>query len=155
MNLVIRYAPQDGWAFRGLFSRSILMAPTFLGINDPITGDRPTPDDNISASTPRASTVPVAKIVCGAVGGAVALAVMLAFIYVIRVKRRVERLRRSTNVLGPELAPTPQPREIASINVIVSQITLVPKAGFDATADGLATNARSKRTPDISYLSAI
>ena len=40
-------------------------------------------------------------IVGGAVGGAVLLAVVLALVHVLRVRRKVERFRRSMNVLGP------------------------------------------------------
>jgi uncharacterized integral membrane protein len=40
-------------------------------------------------------------IVGGAVGAAVALAAVLALVHVLRVRRKVERFRRSMNVLGP------------------------------------------------------
>jgi hypothetical protein len=40
-------------------------------------------------------------IVGGAVGAVVALAAVLALVHVLRVRRKVERFRRSMNVLGP------------------------------------------------------
>jgi hypothetical protein len=40
-------------------------------------------------------------IVVGAVSGVVALAVILALIYVLRVRRRVRNMKKCTDVLGP------------------------------------------------------
>jgi uncharacterized protein (TIGR03382 family) len=45
--------------------------------------------------------VPVLAITCGAVGGIIALAVVLALVYVRRIRRRVKSMKRRTNVLGP------------------------------------------------------
>jgi hypothetical protein len=39
--------------------------------------------------------------ICGAAGGAVALVVIFALIYVLRVRRNVRRFQRSMDVLGP------------------------------------------------------
>ncbi|KAN0131607.1 hypothetical protein V8E53_010449 [Lactarius tabidus] len=68
-------------------------------------------------------------IVGGAVGAVVALAAVLALVHVLRVRRKVERFRRSMNVLGPELMPMPMPTlrspdEVASIGpVAMSQVS--------------------------------
>ena len=47
------------------------------------------------------SSVPVLAITCGAVGGIIVLAVVLALVYVRRIRRRVKSMKRRTNVLGP------------------------------------------------------
>ena len=47
------------------------------------------------------SSVPVLAITCGAVGAIVALAIVLALVYVRRIRRRVKSMKRRTNVLGP------------------------------------------------------
>ena len=52
---------------------------------------------------------PAILIIGGAVGGAVVLVVVLALVYVLQVRRKVERLRRSTNVLGPGAFTHPSP----------------------------------------------
>ncbi|KAI0296376.1 hypothetical protein BC826DRAFT_1004623 [Russula brevipes] len=57
----------------------------------------------VRAPVPR--TVPVAAITCAAVGGAVVLAAVLALIYMMRVRRRVKRMKRCTNILGPGALP--------------------------------------------------
>ncbi|KAF8267555.1 hypothetical protein EI94DRAFT_1801560 [Lactarius quietus] len=89
---------------------------------------------SLIAST--ASVVPPARtvvtphliaIVGGAVGAAVALAVVLALVHVLRVRRKVERFRRSMNVLAPELASMPVLRSsdaVASIDAVaMSQVS--------------------------------
>lgn len=56
----------------------------------------------ITKSPARAVVTPhLIAIVGGTVGAAVALAVVLALVHVLRVRRKVERFRRSMNVLGP------------------------------------------------------
>jgi hypothetical protein len=40
-------------------------------------------------------------ITLAAVGGAIALAVILALVYFLKLRRRVKRMKRSTNILGP------------------------------------------------------
>ena len=95
----------------------------------------------------RPSTVPIVAIVCGPVGGAVVLVLILAFLYGLRVRRRVRYLRRSMDVLGPgaslnsvglprrgcrlvwiELTPLPRLRDRTSANIT---ITLGPQAKID------------------------
>lgn len=58
------------------------------------------PSSTAAASRAPAS-VPVLAITCGAVGGVVALAIILALVYVRRVRQRVKNMKRLTNVLGP------------------------------------------------------
>ena len=58
-------------------------------------------DSNQAPSTTPRSSVPVLAITCGAVGGVIALAVVLALVYVRRIRRRVKSMKRRTNVLGP------------------------------------------------------
>ena len=59
-------------------------------------------NNNTTPSPARAASTPhLVAIVGGAVGAVVVLAVVLALVHVLRVRRKVERLRRSTNVLGP------------------------------------------------------
>jgi uncharacterized protein (TIGR03382 family) len=75
--------------------------------NDSLSGGRPASDSDSSpaptAANGRApsSSVPVLAITCGAVGGIIALAVVLALVYVRRIRRRVKSMKRRTNVLGP------------------------------------------------------
>jgi hypothetical protein len=47
------------------------------------------------------SGVPVALITCAAVGGVIVVATMLALVYFFRIRRRVKRMKRCTNILGP------------------------------------------------------
>ncbi|KAH9973823.1 hypothetical protein BGW80DRAFT_1251950 [Lactifluus volemus] len=54
--------------------------------------------------------------ICGAAGGAVALVVIFALIYVLRVRRNVRRFQRSMDVLGPELTPLSRPSENTSVD---------------------------------------
>ena len=78
---------------------------------DSLSSGRPTSDldpaphthAHAAAATTRApsSSVPVLAITCGAVGGIIALAVVLALVYVRRIRRRVKSMKRRTNVLGP------------------------------------------------------
>ncbi|KAF8496563.1 hypothetical protein F5888DRAFT_1705230 [Russula emetica] len=80
-----------------------------------------------TAATTRApSSVPVFAITCGAVGGIVALAVVLALVYVRRIRRRVKSMKRRTNVLGPELAPM-SPSQLSHLSTIDSP----PNVKFD------------------------
>lgn len=97
-------------------------------------------------------------IVGGAVGAVVALAAVLALVHVLRVRRKVERFRRSMNVLGPELMmPMPMPTlrppdEVASIAPVgMSQVSPITRGSL---ANG--TRPTSVRTMDLkrqSYLS--
>jgi hypothetical protein len=59
------------------------------------------------------ASVPVLAITCGAVGGVIAVAVILALIYVRRIKRRVKSMKRRTNVLGPGARVSPNGRGLA------------------------------------------
>lgn len=59
------------------------------------------PPTAAAAATRAPASVPVLAITCGAVGGVVALAVILALLYVRRIRRRVKSMKRRTNVLGP------------------------------------------------------
>ena len=54
-----------------------------------------------AANTRGPSPVPVLAITCGAVGGIIALAVVLAIVYIRRIKRRVKSMKKRTNILGP------------------------------------------------------
>ena len=59
-------------------------------------------NNNTTPSPARAASTPhLVAIVGGAVGAVVVLAVVLALVHVLRVRRKVERFRRSMNVLGP------------------------------------------------------
>ena len=75
---------------------------------DSLSSGRPASDSSpaapAGAAHPTAATtssVPVLAITFGAVGGIVALAVVLALVYVRRIRRRVKSMKRRTNVLGP------------------------------------------------------
>jgi hypothetical protein len=52
-------------------------------------------------------TVHTAVIICSAIGGAVLVAVILASIYVMRIRRKGRRIRDSMNVLGSGASPRP------------------------------------------------
>jgi len=56
---------------------------------------------------PRAPTITVrvTVIICSAIGGAVLVAIILAFTYLVRIRRRVRRIQGCTNVLGPGASP--------------------------------------------------
>lgn len=116
-----------GWTSRALavrVHRSGLMAAHSVPAGDnnnstdslsgppaPVSTSSPSPSPT-TAATRAPAPVPVLAITCGAVGGVVALAVILALVYVRRVRRRVKSMKRLTNVLGPgalPLSPT-QPR---------------------------------------------
>ena len=116
-----------GWTSRALavrIHRSGLMAAHSVPAGDnnnstdslsgppaPVSTSSPSPSPT-TAATRAPAPVPVLAITCGAVGGVVALAVILALVYVRRVRRRVKSMKRLTNVLGPgalPLSPT-QPR---------------------------------------------
>jgi hypothetical protein len=74
---------------------------------DGSSGGRPASNSSLAAPAgahPTAATtssVPVLAITFGAVGGIIALVVVLALVYVRRVRRRVKSMKRRTNVLGP------------------------------------------------------
>lgn len=51
------------------------------------------------------SKMHVIAIVSLAVGGAIALTLVLALVYVWQIRRKVERFRKSMNVLGPGVSP--------------------------------------------------
>ncbi|KAN0131603.1 hypothetical protein V8E53_010445 [Lactarius tabidus] len=96
-------------------------------------------------------------IVGGAVGAVVALAAVLALVHVLRVRRKVERFRRSMNVLGPELMPMPMPTlrspdEVASIGpVAMSQVS--PGARSSLVSGTRPTSVRTMDYKRHSYLS--
>lgn len=70
---------------------------------DGLSGGRPASESDSSPAptTTSRSSVPVLAITCGAVGGIIALAIVLAIVYVRRIRRRVKSMKRRTNVLGP------------------------------------------------------
>lgn len=91
---------------------------------DSLSGGRPASDDDSSpapaAVTTRApSPEPALAITCGIVGAIIVLAVVLAIVYVRRVRRRVKNMKRRTNVLGPELAPM-SPSQLSHLSPIES-----------------------------------
>ncbi|KAH9171307.1 hypothetical protein EDB89DRAFT_1971846 [Lactarius sanguifluus] len=91
---------------------AVLAAGTGNNNNSTTTaGDHPAATAS-AGSTAAGARPHVLAIVLGAVGGVIALAVVLALVYVLRVRRKVERFRRSMNVLGPELTPLPRPPDI-------------------------------------------
>lgn len=111
-----------GWTSRALVvrvHRSGLMAAHSVPAGDknnstdslsgppaPVSTSSPSPSPSPTAAATRApAPVPVLAITCGAVGGVVALAVILALVYVRRVRRRVKSMKRLTNVLGPGALP--------------------------------------------------
>jgi hypothetical protein len=61
------------------------------------------PGHSLPATLPRAPTITVRVmvIICSAIGGAILVASILAFVYVVRIRRRVRRIQGCTNVLGP------------------------------------------------------
>ncbi|KAH9985498.1 hypothetical protein BJV77DRAFT_112501 [Russula vinacea] len=129
-----------GWTSRALavrVHRSGLMAAHSVPAGDnnnstdslsgppaPVSTSSPSPSPT-TAATRAPAPVPVLAITCGAVGGVVALAVILALVYVRRVRRRVKSMKRLTNVLGPELAPM-SPSQLLSPLTIDS-----PRVKFD------------------------
>ena len=50
---------------------------------------------------------PVALITGAAVGGVIVVVAILALVYFLRVRRRVKRMKRCTNILGPGTFPAP------------------------------------------------
>ena len=110
---------KNGWTSRAVRNRNRahpgLMPvphPVIVGDNnsihsnystDSLNGGRPASDSDSSsdATTPAPSSVPVLAITCGAVGAIIALAVVLALVYVRRIRCRVKSMKRRTNVLGP------------------------------------------------------
>lgn len=113
-----------GWTSRALavrVHRSGLMAAHSVPAGDknnstdslsgppaPVSTSSPSPSPT-TAATRAPAPVPVLAITCGAVGGVVALAVILALVYVRRVRRRVKSMKRLTNVLGPGALPLSLP----------------------------------------------
>ncbi|KAI9458612.1 hypothetical protein BJY52DRAFT_414030 [Lactarius psammicola] len=118
-------APGGAWSSLKAHVRSFSLASPFAVLaadnNNTTSGDRPaqvaaTASAGSTSAGARPSTHVIA-IVVGVVGGIIAVAVVLALVYVLRVRRKVERFRRSMNVLGPELTPIPRPPDVASIDV--------------------------------------
>ncbi|KAF8474450.1 hypothetical protein DFH94DRAFT_131619 [Russula ochroleuca] len=104
------------------------------------------PSSTAAASRAPAS-VPVLAITCGAVGGVVALAIILALVYVRRVRQRVKNMKRLTNVLGPELAPM-SPSQL-------SQLTIdSPRVKFDGMRIVVPPRMASDLTNHLPPLSA-
>ncbi len=75
---------------------------------DSLSGGRLASASSLAPAHPTAtsrapSSVPVRvlAITSGAVGGVVVLAIILALVYVRRIRRRVKSMKRRTNVLGP------------------------------------------------------
>ncbi|KAI9509021.1 hypothetical protein F5148DRAFT_1283359 [Russula earlei] len=69
----------------------------------------------------------VALATCGAVGGVMLLAIISALVYVFRIRRRVKRMTRCTDILGPELVPT----SAASQSSRLTMDSLGPHARLD------------------------
>ncbi|KAH9981634.1 hypothetical protein BJV74DRAFT_797857 [Russula compacta] len=72
----------------------------------------------ISAPT----AVPVVAITCAAIGGAVSVAVILALIYVWRIRRRTKKIKRAMNVLGPELMPMTPSSSSLSVRSMINSL---------------------------------
>ncbi|KAI0250627.1 hypothetical protein BJV78DRAFT_1217468 [Lactifluus subvellereus] len=150
--------PQHSRTIRGVYPRADLMtspAPHMpLAAVNSTTGNRlssgtaatPTPSAGFAA---RPSSVPVATIVFGAVGGVIVLAVILALIYVIRVRRRVKCLKRSTNVLGPELTPMSRPPDRANVGVTITLDSHVKVDDVSPLSPAFHGRLRSSSTPSV------
>jgi hypothetical protein len=102
---------RNGWASRAVRNRArahpgLLPHPFNNNSNNnnstdsPSGGGRPAPP-GAHPTAVTTSSVPVLAITFGAVGGVLALVVILALVYVLRIRRRVKSMKRRTNVLGP------------------------------------------------------
>ena len=113
---------RDTGSFAGLGVRSawstLKAHVRSLATNNNSTGT--TADDLPAQTKPPAravSTPHLIAIVSGAVGAAIALAAVLALMHVLRVRRKVERFRRSTNVLGPGASSSQLIRRVSQTGV--------------------------------------
>ena len=109
--LMAGLAPQNAWVSRARQARADLIADS----NDtaaspsgrPTLAPSPTPapssppSSRPKASARASSNVPVAAITGAAVGGVTVVAAVLALIYFFRIRRRVKRMKRCTDILGP------------------------------------------------------
>ena len=103
---------RSSWASRAVRNRArahpgLLPVQPFNNSNNnnstdhsPSGGGRPAPP-GAHPTAVTTSSVPVLAITFGAVGGILALVVILALVYVLRIRRRVKSMKRRTNVLGP------------------------------------------------------
>lgn len=109
--LMAGLAPQNAWVSRGRQPRADLIADsndtaaspsgrsTLAPSPAPASSSPPSSQPKASART--SSNVPVAAITCAAVGGVIVVAAVLALIYFFRIRRRVKRMKRCTDILGP------------------------------------------------------
>lgn len=103
-------APQNSWSSRAQarHARADLVAgsnndtaASLSGRPSPVPAPSSQPSGQPKAAARAPSTVPVAVITCAAVGGAIILATILALVYYFRIRRRVKRMKRCTDILGP------------------------------------------------------
>jgi len=105
-SLMARLAPQNAWVSRAdLIPDSNDTAASLSGrptlAPSPAPAPSSPPSSQPKAAARASSTVPVAAITCAAVGGVIVLAAVLALIYFFRIRRRVKRMKRCTDILGP------------------------------------------------------
>lgn len=98
---------RNGWASRAVRNRA-RAHPGLLPVHPYNNNSTDSPSGSGRPAPPGAhptavttSSVPVLAITFGAVGGVLALVVILALVYVLRIRRRVKSMKRRTNVLGP------------------------------------------------------
>ena len=101
----------NAWVSRALHAHAGLIAdpnntaaslsgrPALVPSPIPPPSSQPSSQPKAAARAP--SAVPVAAITCAAVGGVLVVAVTLALIYFFRIRRRVKRMKRCTDILGP------------------------------------------------------
>jgi hypothetical protein len=103
-------APQNSWSSRSQARhvRADLIAgsnnnsvASLSGRPSPVLAPSSQPSGQPKAAARAPSTVPVAVITCAAIGGAIIVATLLALVYYFRIRRRVKRMKRCMDILGP------------------------------------------------------